>query len=787
MLRLHTFGGCFLVRDGVRLDALSGQRKALALLAVLAAAGARGTGREALLAALWPDSDQERARLSLNQLVHSLRQQLGVPDLLLTPAELRLNPARIATDVAEFRDALERGSHEAAVGLYAGPFLDGFYLRGADGFERWAATERAELANGAARVLEALAEHASARGDAPAAVAWWRRLAQAEPLSARAATGLMGALEMAGERAAALRHARVYELLVAEEVGGAPEPSVLDLVARLQQEPHAAAAPAAAGRPAPSWESPPGMLDADVDAPAVATAGAVQARRPRGRHAVALATTALLVAALAGYAAWADRAAMPAAPTSGAATHRAGVRGGPTLSRPSVAVLPFANTSGDPADEPFADGLTDELIGALGKVAGLTVAGRTSAFALKGKRLDVRAVAETLGVGAVLEGSVRRAGGRLKVNVQLANAADGAVLWAETYDREVADVFAVQEEIARAIVAALRGRLAASGAGGVGARLVARPTADLATYELYLRGRYILHTRASREALRQAIRYFEQAIALDPDYARAHAGLSQAYVRLAIFGFGRPDEAFARAKGSARQALARDSTLAEAHVALAHALLVHDFDWAASERGFRRGIALDPADADARHVFALALQDQGRFDEALAQLDTARAADPLAPLVSVVLGRVYVNARRPAEAIRHLEEALALSPDLDLAYQQLGHAYLQQGRPADAITALRRAAALSGLRDSAHLAYAYGVTGQRGEAGRVLGALLDPAARRAVPPFHLAMAYAGLGDADAAYAERGSFMDGVKVTPAFASLHADPRWRRLLQRMGLEP
>jgi DNA-binding SARP family transcriptional activator len=222
MLRLHTFGGCFLVRDGARLDALSGQRKGLALLAMLAAAGARGTGRDALLAALWPESDQERARLSLNQLVHSLRQQLGAPDLLLTPAELRLNPARIATDVAEFRDALQRGRPEAAVGLYVGPFLDGFYLRGAAGFERWAAAERAELANDVARALEALAERATAQADAPAAVAWWRRLAQAEPLSARATTGLMGALEMAGERAAALRHARVYELLVTEEVVGRP-------------------------------------------------------------------------------------------------------------------------------------------------------------------------------------------------------------------------------------------------------------------------------------------------------------------------------------------------------------------------------------------------------------------------------------------------------------------------------------------------------------------------------------------------------------------------------------
>ena len=809
MLRLHTFGGCFLSRDGARLDALSGQRKALALLAMLAAGGARGTGREAVLATLWPESDQERARLSLNQLVHSLRQQLGASDLLLTPAELRLNPAHIATDVADFRDALQQGDHEAAVGHYAGPFLEGFYLRGADGFERWAAAERAELAIRAARTWEALAERASAGSDAAAAVAWWRRLAQAEPLSARAATGLMDALDRAGERAVALRHARVYELLVAEEVGGAPEPSVLELVARLQRDPPAAPRPAPSERTPLPPDSPPGPPSAGVGPPPVVqpAAGAhgdsatvARARRPRWRRAAASAAV-LLVGGLTGYTAWAERAPVPAAPTSGAATsgaatsgappHRVGGRGGPAPSHASVAVLPFVNTSGDPADEHFADGLTDEVITALSKVAGLKVSARTSVFALEGKGLDTRAIGDLLGVAAVLEASVRRAGDRIKVTAALVSTVDDDILWSESYDRTTSDVFAVQEEIARAIVAALRVRLSA---GGAGARLVGRPTADLAAYEWDLKGRYILHTRAGRQSLLQAIRYFEQAIARDSAYARAHAGLSQAYVRLAIFGFTRPDEAFARAKAAARRALALDSTLADAHVALGHALLVHDFDWAASERAFRRGIALDPANVDARHVLALALQDQGRFTEALAQLDTARAADPLAPLVSVVLGRVYVNARRPAEALRHLEDALALSPDLDLAYQQLGHAYLQQGRQADAITALRRAAALSGPRDSAHLAYAYGVTGQRAEAGRVLQGLLASAARRDLPPFHLAMAYAGIGDTDAAfrwlergYLERGSFMDGVKVTPAFASLHADPRWSRLLRRMGLEP
>jgi len=203
MLRLHTFGGCFIARDGARLDALAGQRKGLALLAVLAASGERGVSRDALLAYLWPDSDEERARTSLKQLVHTLRQQLRAPELLSTAAPLRLAPDLLTSDVADFRDAVRRGDHDAAVGFYVGPFLDSVYVRGADELERWTAAERASLALDFARSLEALAERAGAHGDVRAAVEWWRRLVRAEPLSARAATGLMRALHAAGERTAA--------------------------------------------------------------------------------------------------------------------------------------------------------------------------------------------------------------------------------------------------------------------------------------------------------------------------------------------------------------------------------------------------------------------------------------------------------------------------------------------------------------------------------------------------------------------------------------------------------
>jgi TolB-like protein/Flp pilus assembly protein TadD len=702
MLRLRTFGGCRLERDGAEWDVMPGQRKGLALLALLAAAGDRGLARDVVSAYLWPDSDETHARTSLRQLVHALRRQLGVTDLLPSGVTLRLDSTVVGSDVADFHRALEQRDHLTAVQLYRGAFLDGFYLKGAGEFERWAAVERGSLANANARALEALAETASTKGDIRAAVEWWQRLVRVERLSARATTGLMRALGAAGERAAAVRHAQAYTHLMLEETGSPPDPSVLQLATELQ--------PATVAVP----------------------------------------------------------------PTSRSVT--------------SVAVLPFAHTGGEAADEPFSDGLTDELIGTLGRMPGLAVTGRSSVFALKRTALGARAIADTLGVTSLLEGSVRRDGERIRVGAQLVNAADGAVLWSETFERPARDIFTVQDEIARAIADALRVKL-----GTRRARLV-RSAANLPAYESYLKGRHILNTRSSKERVLQAIRYFEDAVEHDPLYAPAFAGLSDAYASLAIFAYGRASEEFPRAMAAARKALALDDTLAEAHASLAHALCVHDFEWTAAEREFRRAISLDPWYTFARLAFAICLQDQGRFDEAIAELESARAVDPLAPHVNAVLGRVYVNAGEPDRAITALHEALRLGPELDLVYQQLGHAYLQKEMREEAITALRRAAELSGGRDSAHLAYAYAVTGQRAEAEEIVEGLLDATKCAEPSPFHVAMALVGLGASDAAfhwlergYTERASFMDGLKVTPAFASLHADPRWNALIRRMRLEP
>jgi serine/threonine-protein kinase len=451
----------------------------------------------------------------------------------------------------------------------------------------------------------------------------------------------------------------------------------------------------------------------------------------------------------------------------------------------SIAVLPFVSTSGNADDEPFTDGLTDELIAALSRVPTLRVVARTSSFALKGKKLGVRAIADTLHVNMLIEGSMRRDQERFKVSAQLVDTRDTRVLWSETYDRDRRDIFAVQEQIARDVATALSIRL--SGTDST-TRLTERPTQDFEAYQLYRKGRYFQNLRQGDD-LHRAVQYFAEAIQRDPGFARAYAGLADAYSALGIFGYARPHDVFPKARAAAERALALDPKLGEAHGALAHVLLTYEWNWKAAEESFKTGVALDPKYPQIRMAYAALLMGQSRGEEALAQLRAVREIDPLSP-TGALSGRVYVNTRRPDAAIRDLEEALEICPRSDLALQQLGHAYLQKGMNDRAIDAFRRAAALSGVRDSAHLAYAYGVTGHRADAKRLIERLAASDRNRYLPSFHIALAYAGLGDKDAAirwlergYDEHASFMDDLNVTSGFDVLRSDPRFVALLKRM----
>lgn len=790
VLRLVTFGACYLERDGARLEAASAHRKGLALLALVAAAGDRGVGREAAMALLWPDSDEERARTSMRQLVHSLRTRLDAPNLLSSTPELRLDPQAITSDVGDFRAALRAGDLSAAVGHYGGDFLEGFHLRGAGELERWISGERTALAQEASRAFEELAVRAEREGDAREAVGWWRRLAAAEPLSARAATGLMRALDASGERAAALQHARVYELLVAEELGDVPDASVSALADELRGRPPVSpgtgvarpgelpAKPSGDGSIGGERQEPgPGAVDrAPVEGTAEAAtevgAGPVDrahatGREPGPRWRLALVVSAAVLLAALGL--------------------QVGRRGPPVPSAgpPSVVVLPLVNTSGDPLDEAMSDGLTDNLISALATVPGLRVIGRTSAFAFKRSGLDLRVIADSLRVSAVLEGSLQRSGEQLKVNVQLVSARDATVLWSGIYDRRLRDLFAVQDEITGAIVQSLSARLNPGPPPG------GRVVQDMEAYESYLRGRQIFTTRTEPEAIDLAESHFREALRRDPTLAEAHSGLSDVYTRRAVFGFAPPGDSFQRAKAAALRALELDSTLAAAHTSLGHARCVADYDWQGAGEAFERAVALEPGYTFGRLPYAICLASQGRFEEAERQLEIARDFDPLALAVSNVAGRLYVAWRRPAQAILHLRHALELSPQMDLAWQQLGHAHLLEGRVPEAVAALERAAALSGARDSLHLAYAHAVTGQGADAEAILDSVLAAPGVDALA-YHVALAQVGLGRADAAFQWlrrgfelNGSFMGWLAIDPGFEPLHDDARWEGLLRTLGV--
>jgi serine/threonine-protein kinase len=418
------------------------------------------------------------------------------------------------------------------------------------------------------------------------------------------------------------------------------------------------------------------------------------------------------------------------------------------------------------------------------------VSARTSVFPLKGKSLDVRTIGDTLRVATVLEGSVRRSGGRLRVGAELVSARDNDVLWSETYDRELADVFQVQDELARAIVGALRVQLKL--ASRAGTALVRPATTDLEAHDLYLRGRLLWNQR-TYESLLQAARYFERAIARDSGYAQAYAGLADAYVLLPIYGPVRPGEAFAKAGAAAERALALDGTLAEAHTALAEARMLGDYDWAGAEREFRRAIALDPNYATAHHWYGDYLGAVGRLDDGVAELERARALDPLSRIIGADLGQALTFARRYDDAIRQLRATLELDPNFPLAHDHLCWVYLLKRLPREAVASCERAAALSGRNQGLdYLAYAYAAAGDTAKATAVRRELEARSRREYVSPTWLAYAHLGLGDSDgvfawldSAVAQRDPTLSNFITDPLWDAVRGDPRFARLRSRMKL--
>ncbi len=472
-------------------------------------------------------------------------------------------------------------------------------------------------------------------------------------------------------------------------------------------------------------------------------------------------------------------AAAAADPGGGPAPASAGV----------IAVLPFVNTGGASDTEFLSDGLTDELIDALSRVDGLRVASRTSAFAFKGRAVDVRSIGAVLGAGWILEGTVRRSGARLRITAQLTSADDGRLIFSQRFDRTLDDVFAVQEEIARAIVESLRARAFADLAPAPAPRRVPEGPAHAA----YLRGRYAWNQRTAA-GMKEAVGWFEQAIAADPGHARAYAGLADAYALQLDYRNMRASEGFARAKEYARRALELDDTVAEAHASLAWSLFIHDWDWEASGRAFARAIALDPSYPTARQWHAFWLVARSRLDEAVAEAERARSLDPSSVSIQRSLGWVYYYARRYDEAKRRLDQAVAMNPTADETFRVLALTLAHLGRPAEAERAAREAVSLApdGSYNQAMLAYVLARAGRREEALAIRSALQATAEGQYVSPIAFATIAIGLDERAAALDaiergrdERRGWLAYLRVHPIADPLRAEPRFTELLRALRL--
>jgi serine/threonine-protein kinase len=466
----------------------------------------------------------------------------------------------------------------------------------------------------------------------------------------------------------------------------------------------------------------------------------------------------------------------------------------PTDSVASVGlgVMPFENLSGSPADEPFSDGLSEELIDALGRVPGLRVAARTSSFALRGRNLGLEEIGRLLNVQAIVTGTVRRSADQLRVTVRLEEVATRSLLWSERYDRSAGEVFAIQEGIARAVATRLAGTLAP----GLDERLVIRETPSLEAHELVLRGRYLLNNRGADadSALPQALSNFDRALVLDSNYAAAAAGLAETYAIVGNFHLRPRAEAYRLAVAAAHRAIAIDSTDPDALKALGYVAVTAQRDYTGAEAALLKALSVSPYDAWTRHYYALLLTVLGRYDEAVRESGISRQMDPTgsrSQTLRAVLSHVPGHA---VDMRQDLTDLLARQPNYPWALYTLGLQELVDGRFTAAVTHLERAlAAVPGLPGAQGLlAVAYVRAGRAAEAERVSRNLesAPPGQRR---PFDRAILHSAQGELDLAFARLAEAewdipaLVDLRTNPFLAPMRVDPRYPALLRTLGLQP
>jgi adenylate cyclase len=499
----------------------------------------------------------------------------------------------------------------------------------------------------------------------------------------------------------------------------------------------------------------------------------VQKRRRRLRCATAAALLALavVVAGIAMFSRYRVRStlAAPAAPEK------------------SIAVLPFENLSGNPENAYFTEGIQEEILTRLAKIADLKVISHTSTQHFKSSPDNLPQIAQRLGVANILEGSVQRAADQVHVNVQLIQAATDAHLWAEAYDRKLTDIFAAEADIAKTIADTLQVKLT----GAEEKAIAKRPTENPEAHELYLKGRFLLNKRTGAD-IRTAIDYFNQALSKDPRYALAYAGLSDSYDLLPQYGAASPEDSYPQAKAAAKKAVELDDTLAEAHTSLADILNDYDFDFEQSIKEFERAIQLNSNYATAHQWYANGpLSSLGQFDRAIAEAKRAVELDPLSLIINVGLGADYFTARRYDEAITQLRKTIEMDPRFYYGHWAFGEVWQVKGRLDEAIAEYRKAVELNDDPSVlALLGQAYARAGQTQEAQKILARLSEEAKARYVPSYSLGLMYLSLGDKDRAidemersYRERASDVALIKVDPMLDDLRGNPRFEALAEKV----
>lgn len=705
--RLKLFGGGALESASGPVAGRAAQRHRIALLALLATTRRIHRSRDQLIAFLWPDADAERGRKLLSDSIYRVNRALGGDAITGSGDDLRLNRNQLSCDVADFEAAVDAQDWRRAVAAYGGPLLDGFYLPDASEFDQWLEGERAQYARTACRAIEQLADEAAHDGRTAEAAEWWHRLAALTPDDSRVAVEVMRALEAAGNRAGAIRHARAHAAYLRAELGIEPDRAVQELLEQLTSR---------------------------VDAAPVVTT--------------------------------------PLTPTDRA-----------------IAVLPFDGAADASQTSWFADGVSEELMSFLTRMPGLRVASRTSSFACRSLKLDIREVARRLCVDYVLEGSVRRAGDRIRISAQLTDARSGYQLWFESFDRHVTDLLAIQTEIAGAIAARIEPSLFGQAAALFGPSDPASLDPELR--DLYFQARFQLHRRTA-ESLHLAADLFERTIAREPASARAWAGLAETQAVRACYDYLAPRTAFPAAEAAARHARRLDPSLASPHAVLASVDGYFHWNWEAAEEGFRRAIALQPSSSTVHHWYGDLLASRGRIGEAERELQRAAELDPLAMIVHAAHGWLLVQANEPERALQSLESAVRLDPSFCLLYFCMGLAYEALGELPRAMALVQHAMDLSpdALPGIAALARMSASAGAYATARALLDTLLEHEARgRYITSYQLAKIYLALGDVPAAltrleqaFSDRAYALAYMHLDSQLRLLDAEPRFRQLVER-----